>query len=334
MSATTTAAGPTLAPASGSSYAQRAINYTIILGEGSFGTGGANTVTLPAGLRSNVSINKAVAPSMDVAVANIYGVPQTIMSQVTTLGALKPYARNNQIVIQAGDSVTGVSTVHQGAIQAAWQELDGTPETYLTVSSFSGRFAAMQPTKPTSYPGSADVATIISGLALQVQPTPRAFHNNGVQVQLANPYFAGTPLEQAQSCARAAGIQFYDDGATWFIWPQFNSRLPLTATVSSPGVASTSSTITPPGGNSSNPLISPASGLLLYPKYESAAMRFRCLYNPNIQAFGYITMQSSIIQANGLWIVKTLALSLSAQMPNGPWFCDVECFRPPTGQNT
>lgn len=294
------AAKPT-AP-SGASYAQRALDVTIQLGKGSFGTGGFNTVKL-SGHRVTAAIEVLGMPGMGGASISIYGMTPDTMNQLSTLGVPREVARLNNIAVEAGDVGGAMSLVYQGNILDAWQDLDGAPETFMTISSRASSWVAMRPTPPSSFPGPIDVATVMAGMAARTVPQ-RKFENNGVQVKLPSSYFHGTALQQAHACARAANIGFMDDGTTWAIWPLTGSR----------------------GG--AVPLISPASGLVGYPKFmPGAQMRFRCLFNPSIQMAGDITMQSSIPGANGPWHVDSLTYNLAAQMPDGPWFCDVQCSR-------
>jgi hypothetical protein len=295
MSATTTAASPT------STYVKRAIDVTVQLGQGNFGASGFNTVKL-TGLRVHASILKQGAPGFGTADLRIYGMTQSVMNQLSTLGVPTPMTtgRNNLVTIEAGDAVNGMAVVFRGTVWRAWQNLDGAPETFFDMSLIASAFDAMAPVPPISFPGSADVATIMSGLALRMG---RAFENNGVQVRLSNPYFPGTAVDQVQKCAQAANIEAYDDGITLAIWPKSGTR----------------------GG--AIPLISAASGLVGYPTYFDQGMRFRCLYNPSILFGGQIKMQSSLTPACGLWYVTSLVYDLAAQITSGPWFCDVDCVR-------
>ena len=104
------------APVSGASFTQKAIDVTITLGTGSFGTSGSNTVKL-SGLRVVCTIEKAGMPSFDRAEIRIYGMPQDLMNQLTVLNVPTLMARpNNTILIQAGDTVNGMSTVFNGDI--------------------------------------------------------------------------------------------------------------------------------------------------------------------------------------------------------------------------
>jgi hypothetical protein len=162
----------------------------------------------------------------------------------------------------------------------------------------------------------------MSGLANQMG---YAFENGGVTAKIAYPYLAGTAMQQAQTVARAANVELYMDSGkppgTLAIWPKTGSR----------------------GG--AIPLISPGSGLIGYPKYRDRGMAFRCLLNPNIRIGGQIEMQSSsggaappatgattaqaqAGGANGRWTVSgPLIYELASRVPQGPWWCDVTCWR-------
>lgn len=287
------------------SYVQRAINATITLGQGTFGTSGSNTVKL-SGLRVICTIEKAGMPSFDRAEIRIYGMTQDVMNQLSTLGIPLPMVRpNNTILIEAGDAVNGMSTVFNGAIGNAWQDLDGAPEVFFQVVCWTGRDQKMQPAQSTSVSGQADVASIMGSLAKQMG---FAFENNNVSVQLASSYFPGSLMDQAHALARAAGIEMYVDSGTspptLAIWPRNQTRA---GTV---------------------PLISPATGLVGYPKFRDQGMNFRTIFNPAIKLGGTIQMQSSIQPACGTWyVVGPYVYNLAAQMPGGAWFCDVTCAR-------
>ncbi len=308
------------------SYAQRAIDVTIQLGEGSFGLTGQNTVKL-SGLRAVATIQKYGFPGFDTATLRVYGIQPSVMNAVSTLGAPLPMARNNTVQISAGDAVNGMANVFQGTINDAWQDFDDAPDTFLSIVGQPGGFEALRPVPAISFPGGADVATIVSGIATTMN---RAFVNNGVKVHLANPYFAGTALEQAHEVARAANIELYDDGATIWIWPRNGVRF------ASQNSALASSIPSSPA-QTSVPLISAASGMIGNPRWTSQGCSFRCLFNPSIQAGGppgspqfggVVRIESKAIpSANAMWYVNSLVLNLSAQVPGGPWECAAECSR-------
>ena len=283
------------------SYVERVLRITVQLGKGSYGAGGFNTITLPR-LRAVASIEKLGPPGAAKADVRVYGMRQEVMNQLSTLGVPLPMERDNLLKIEAGDDTNGMAVVYQGTIQNAWQNLDGQPDTFFNFEAWVGTFDAAKPVPAISFPGTADVATIMSSLATQMG---RNFENNGVTAKLASPYFSGTALRQAQACAKAANIEMFDDGMVLAIWPKNGTR----------------------GGMI--PLIQPESGLVNYPRYTGQGMQFRCLYNPNILFGGQIEMKSSLIPANGKWYVNKLNYELSCELPNGPWYCDVSCVRAP-----
>lgn len=330
-------------PVSGTSYVSRAIDVTLSLGSGTFGQTGFNTVKL-SGLRVIASINKGGFPSMDTANIRVYGVPEAIMNQVSSLGVPIPLLRYNSVLLEAGDAVNGMAVVYNGYMNQAWQNFDSAPDTCLEMIGIGGAQAAMQPATPLSYPSGADVATILSGIATRAG---WKFENNGVQVQLGPSYFAGTLLDQAHSVARQANVELYlDTGAA-----------PETTAASGTGIPSPGGTLAiwPKGGMRGGlvPVISVQTGLANYPRVSGWNMQFRCLFNPNLRIGGTIILKSSLgnpatnvtpqqaqaagVPANtqtggpsGTWLITTpLSYDLSSQQPNGPWFVDVTCSRLP-----
>ena len=305
------------------SFVQRAIDITISLGSGVFGQTGANTVKL-SGLRALVSVQKGGFPSMDQASVRIYGVQPSVMNAVSTLGVPLTMARRNSMLIEAGDAVNGMAVVYNGHILSAWQDFSEAPETALSLVGNGGYEQALTPSQPISVQGTADVATLMQSIAGRMG---WAFENAGVTVKLSNPYLSGTALKQAHDLARAADIELYCDTGTnpvtLAIWPKTGTR------------------------SGQVPLISAASGMVGYPSYQSNGMSLRTLFNPNVRLGGQIQVQSSIGGApttitgsnqvpdgtqsggpNGTWyVIGPLTHDLSAQVPGGPWFTDINAAR-------
>jgi hypothetical protein len=292
------------------SYTQKAIDATISLGTGTFGQSGSNTVKL-SNLRIVTTISKAGMPSFDKAEIRIFGLPTQMMNQLTVLQVPTIYGRpQNTILIEAGDSTNGMSTVFFGDISYAYQALSDQPETYFQVTAWTGRVQKLKPATPSSFQTQTNVASAMQSIAQQMG---FAFENGGVNVQLASSYWPGSALDQAHALARAAAINLYVDSGTnpptLAIWPSNQSR---------------------PGNTA---LISPQSGLVGYPQFQDTWMKFRCLLNPALRLGGIVQMQSSIQPACGQWcIVAPFTLNLAAQMPQGPWFCDCTCTRAGSAQ--
>jgi hypothetical protein len=184
----------------------------------------------------------------------------------------------------------------------------------------------------------------MSGLATQMG---LVFENNGVQVQLSSPYFAGTALQQAQKCAKAANIEMYIDTGTACLGTSPNGTAePIKTVLGTLAIWPKSGTR---GGTI--PQISAASGMIGYPRWFNSGMEFRTLFNPSVRVGGVINMESSLGTGvvyqnpalpkpeqvlaggpNGRWYVNgPVVHDLSAQMPGGPWMTEARCTRTLTG---
>jgi hypothetical protein len=291
-------------------YAERRLDFVFTLGKGSFGSSGFNTVKV-TGLRSNVAIAMASAPGLSTCVGMIQGLTPDIMNSLSTLGTpADQYRNNNEVTIYAGDGGNGAPVVFNGLLRVCYQDFNAQPETALHFRASPMTAAGFAPLPPLSFPGGADVATMMAQIAKMLGLN---FENNNVQVKLSNQYLAGTPLQQARDLAEAAGIFMHIDPQTktLAIWPQNGVRA---------------------GGT---PLISPDSGLIGYPTYSDSGISFRCLYNPTIKFGGQVqiknatdpaTGKSVLPTTDGIWTVWQLFVDLSCQIHNGPWFSEVSCL--------
>ena len=313
------------------SYVERALQVIITLGQGTFGQSGQNTVTL-SNLRMAATIKKGGMPGMDTAEVRIWGAQPDVLNAVSTLGVYSYIMQRqaNTLQVLAGDAVNGMSIVYFGSITDALADYSGAPDTFLQLIGTTGQLAAMQPVPPSSYPGTADVATIMSNLAAQ---QGYKFENNGVTTKLSSPYLPGTGLDQIQSVARAANIECVIDSSTspntLAIWPKTGTR------------------------SGQQLLISAATGLVGYPRFNSHWIGLRCIYNPNFRIGQTIEVQSTVgapatqAQAtgsvpatpgpgspNGVWTVTDVSYDLAAQLPGGPWFCDLRAARVPGQPST
>lgn len=278
------------------SFTRKRIDVTVTLGTGQFGDSGSNVVTL-SGLRVHAGIQVYGGEAMPQAQLRIFGLPLDMINQLTTIGPINSAIMfNNAVLVAAGDDETGMQTIYSGTIWQAWGEFQGTPDAPLNITGLGGLAAALKPVGALSYPGSADVATIMQTLA---QSMGLAFENNGVSVQLSNPYFPGTALAQLRACARAADIYFAIDRGTLAIWPKDGAR----------------------GGD--EPLISPATGMVGYPTFASNGLSLTTLFNPSIKPGGVVQVDSALKVACGKWTVLQVSHSLQSETPNGQWFTTI-----------
>lgn len=281
------------------SFVKRALSFTFNLGTGQFGNSGFNTVTPPPGLWANVHITRNGVPSMNEAEISIFGMSLSIMNQLSRIGLLPTAVRNNIVTVMAGEEGGNMSLAFEGGIKECWPDFSNPTEAVLKVSARTGLLAQMKPIAPSSYSGSIDVATIMGQLAQQMGFT---LENNGVSVQVRDPYLPGTARSQALALAQAAGIYvvFDNDKGVMALVPKTGSRT---------GIA---------------PTISPQEDENGYPTYVGPGqIGLKSEYNNQLRFLGNVEVQNSIVGgANGTWRIVGLEDDLST-MPDGPWFSTI-----------
>lgn len=285
------------------SFVKRRIDVTISLGEGQFGENKGPDVTL-TGYRTSAAIVAYTADVQAQMQLRMWGLSQEMINRLTRIGPIMNQVRKNTILVAAGDEGSALSVAYQGVIDSAFGDFNQAPNVALNIIAYAGLVAAIKPVAARSYPGSVDAAVIMASLAQQMGV---AFENNGVAVQLSNPYLPGTALDQVKACARAANISYVIDRGVLAIWPISGAR------AGEPTV------------------ISPATGLVGYPAFSSQGITFTTLYNPTVSLGKPVQVQSSLGVANGQWNPFAYAHMLEAEMPNGQWFTQIQCSRPING---
>src|SRR5579872_5411774 len=101
------------------SFVQRLLNITFTLADSptgqpnSFTNTNSNQVTL-SGLRASASIVNAGAPSGAELALEVYGMPLSMMNQLSTLGMQVILVPRNTVTVTAGDSGSNMTTVFKG----------------------------------------------------------------------------------------------------------------------------------------------------------------------------------------------------------------------------
>lgn len=283
------------------SLKRRRLDVIFKIGEGAFGEGGTDTVKV-SGARVIARISKAGGMSMSQAQIDIYGMPQDRMNRLSTLGMRITATRKNEITLDAGNEGDAMATVFSGTFVDAYADYQGIPEVPFRVIARAGQFDTVKPAPPTSYQGSVDVATVLSGLASKAG---WSFENNGVKKMLSNPYYSGSIRQQILAAVNDAGIEHIIDNLTLAIWNPGQSR-------GGQAVVLSSSTI-----------------LAGFPVFSSKGIIVRGLYDPSI-SFGtrIFLPDTSIKDAQGEWVIKKLDYELDSEVPNGSWFFNAEALRP------
>lgn len=279
-----------------SQFVHKRLDLTFILGEGDLK---GQTVKI-TGLRASMLLSHADLYETTNLQLRVWGMTLNHMNALSTLGRFMYQRTLNILRIEAGDP-NGVSLVYQGYIMAAWADFNDMPNVvFYLIGSGDVKFA-MEPIPPTSFKGSADVATLMSVLA---QAGNLRLINQGVNIKVSDPYLHGTAREQMIALAQMAHIEtdLDETHGTLTIWPRGGSR--------------TESVL----------VISPETGLVKYPAYTSGGLLLTIAYNPSIIFGQIVEVKSSLKPACGKWNVKIITHLLDAELPGGNWFTVLEVW--------
>ena len=280
------------------SFTKKKLDLTVTLGTGTFGAQVGSTVTL-SDLRMFADISAPCGESMGALHLRVFGLTQDMMNQLTVIGPINQLKLKNEVLLAAGDA-NGMSTAFKGTIYSAWADYSSAPEVPFNIIAYVGIGLLIKPVNASSYPGAANVADIMKKLA---DDAGLAFVNDGISIQLSNPYFPGTALQQIRACARASQINHKIENDTLTIWPK--------------GRAISSADV---------PLIAPETGMIGYPALSSQGMTVRTEYTPNVVMGGAVQVKSSLQMASGKFNVFNYVHNLSSEAPGGPWFTTIDCY--------
>jgi hypothetical protein len=289
-----------------------------------FAESGTDTVNL-SGSRTSLRIVNSGAPVDCRATLRIYGMTQSLMNQLSTLGLVFNIVPRNTITISAGDATSGMSIVFSGTIYAAYGDYSAQPDVPFIFECNSVVADAVIPAAVSTFTGPTDVATIMAGLA---RAMGMGFENNGVSVQIANPYLSGSYMIQAKKIAEHANISWgVLPNNVLSIWPKGGSR-------NTPNV----------------PKISVGTGMVSYPGFTAQGIIVKTLFNPLLSFGSLVEVDSSLLsgisqvksqqaQASGQsqsgganfpsqWTINKLDLALDSLFPKGDWLSTIYAYNP------
>lgn len=287
-------------------FTKKDLRFTFVLSNNAlFAETNSNQLQI-SGLRATASIKGSGLPAFPESELTIFGLKQTDMNALTAT-QFQPLAMQRNTVLVEANAGQGFSTVFAGQIITGGPDYDGIPNVPLKVQARVLGFESLNPATPTSYTGSASIASIVSTLAAKMG---YVLENNGVTGSLNNPYFGGTLVDQLRAVKQAAGIQVFIEGNVIAICP--------------PGVPRNQQTF----------VLTPQSGLVGYPKldFQRGFVRAKAIYNPAFRFGGPLTLQGSDVpMANGSWVIGTVTHTLDSLTPNSQWFSDMLLYPPSLG---
>lgn len=318
--------------AASSSFTQKILQASVTLAEnpgtsqpGTFLESGTNTVNF-SGLRMSCRIENSGSPVGCACQLRVWGVKPSLLNQLSTLGLVFNLVPKNTLTVKAGyadsnGNPTNMSAVFTGTIISAYGDFAQQPNANFVFDCQSGVADSTINSPDSSFNGTVDVATMLSGLARQLN---LGFENNGVSVKLTNEIVTGGLWAQVRKIAEHAGINWAVlAGNVLSIWPKGGNR-------NTPNV----------------PIISPATGMIAYPTFTQQGIIVRTLFNPAIAFGGLVKVQSSLLagitaaqQAQGQptqpaftfptqWAVNKLDLALDSRLPRGLWQSTIYGYNP------
>lgn len=264
---------------------------------------GGNTVALPDGLCMKATLQNAGGLSDGTMDLTIYGMTDSLMKQLSTLGMQINLVPKNPITLLAGVLGGNMSTAFEGYIIAAYADYNAQPEVAFHISAHTLGAFATAPAEASTFRGPADVATIMAGYAAKMG---LRFENSGVQTKLPNCYFSGSLREQARAVVKQAGIAWNaGELGLLAIWPKNGSR------------------------NGKVPVIAPPprGSMRGYPTYTAYGIMLKNLYDPTLGLGQKISVESSKL-TTGEWAIYGLSHELEAQVPDGMWESTIMAYNP------
>lgn len=223
---------------------------------------------------------------------SVYGLPLSVMNQLSTYGTQLNLLPKNQITLMAGDDA-GLSQIYSGSIIVCVVDFHQ-PEAAMRITANAAAAFSAASAQPASFIGTVDAATAMQSLASLMG---LSFENNGVSVQLSNSYFYGSPRDQYNAIREHANISATISNGVLAIWPKFKNR------------------------NGQAVALSPNDGSLIdYPAYTATGVMLRALFNPSFEIGRQVTVSGSqLTPVNTSWNVYSVNHLLDAQSPGGKW---------------
>lgn len=294
------------------SYTIKRLEVRVTLRAGQFNGGGNTKIITDVPIKCR--IEKTGMPCMPKASVECRGLKLEDMELMSTQ-AMKPlFTAKNTLQIFAGDEKDGLKLAFSGQIVSAFADFNKAPDVAFKFDCKTGYFGALTPQGPSAIGGSMPVGDFIGR---QAKAMGLQFQNDGVQTQLKNAVFNGSPLEQAHAAARQVGAEMCIDDDTIFISPKGGAKM------------SGDSAPEAQGGRGNAVLLNKNSGLLGYPTLSNEGVAVKCLYNPAFRMGGLVKLESVVPKASGTWRITKVTHDLTAFDPSGgTWESQLQLYYP------
>ena len=282
-----------------SSFKEHYLAVQLTMDAGGFKDGANSTIITD--LAMSVDVEKLGPPDFAKASVEIYGMELERIEHLTSLAFNPLKVHRNYINIFAGDNPNDLSQIFAGSITEASGALSG-PEMVLKINAEVGFWGRVDAKGPATINEPQSLSSFVES---QAGLAELSFVNEGVDAQLINGTFSGSPIEKARQAAFQAGADLVIDDNEIILLPKNGNRK----------------------GN--GPLINSESGLLDAPSIGGDGISFKCIYNPSLRFAGLFKLESIIPKASGIWRVVKLNHKLQCNMPSdAAWESEVTGYYP------
>lgn len=308
-------------------FTKKKITITFTIPSGAIGPNSDADSVVLTGHRCMVNVTNAGMVEGSQASVRIEGMTLALMNRLTMVQALNtvsnPFNEHYNvsiITIQAGDDISGMSTLFIGTVAEAFVDFTGSPNTAFQVLAWSTLDLKIKQSISYSYKGTVSAATVLSDLATKNGYT---FINHGITKTLTNYYGWGSVDKQIKDVIKAINGFYHIDtvNKTVSAWQSQDATTQQTDTVK----------------------INKRTGLVGYPQYNQMGVTLTTIFNPQIQYQIPIYLESEYLPegwvhnqagqypaqfpTTGYWSPYLIQHDLSSEVPGGPWFTHIEAQR-------
>jgi hypothetical protein len=269
-------------------FTEKALSFTF--------SGAASGSFSASGLRAIASIQASDGRLGSQAQVKIWGLSEGQMNSYSSKFSAGVGVDQFEIVIEAGDLGSSLTSVVQAPIWQSYIDLVDAPESAFVVNA-SGIYLGTTTIAAQSQPGSQNAEKLIASLCAAAGLT---FSNpSGAHAVLRNQATYGSVIDQIDQIADAAQFGWTLNGSTIVIWTRGK---PVDDTVIDVGPGTT-----------------PA--MVGYPQFWEAGIIVTSLWNSRVHLHQQMNVVGSRLKnANGLWNIVNVQHSLSTMVDRGPWF--------------
>lgn len=250
------------------------------------------------GFACAVHIKRQGAPELPTLTAQIWGLSEDRLAQLTMLSFNALSLKPNRIRVQAGDAGQ-MSDVFYGEITNSVPDFNASPSPVLNIEAITASFAKLEPSAPVSVSGSQTAASLCEQFAKEAGLT---FKNEGVTASVQNCTINGDPISKLEWVAQSVGADLVFDDTEVSLIPANGTR----------------------GQTASVTVISPETGEVGYPSFDNMGIRLKTFFRPDLLIGGTCQVSSRLPRASGVWKIYSIEHDLTANHPSGgAWFTNI-----------